>query len=214
MARYPSTSNADLIADCAKSNDEDAWEEFVFRFQKPIRQSILRVVRERGQFSFEIVEDLAQETFLRLCRDKCQLLLDFAIQNPGQVEGYIRTTAINLTRDHFKSLTTQRRGKGLVDQFPDHFEPGGSKKSHGGQETTEQEILIGEIGACLEKCLRPPDTQRDRLIFWLHYRDGWSAAAIADLPTVELAAKGVESAIGRLTRLVRQEIVKKRFDFT
>lgn len=204
----------DLIAVCTKSNDTDAWEEFVFRFQRPIRQSILRVVRERGEFSFEIVEDLAQDTLLKLCRDKCQPLLGFALQNPGQVEGYIRTIAINLARDYFKSLAAQRRGKGLVEQFPDRFEPGASKKSHGGQEATEQEVLVHEISTCLEKCLRPPDKQRDRIIFWLYYRDGWSAAAIAVLPTVELAAKGVESAIGRLTRLVREEIVKMRLDST
>ena len=214
MARHSSTSNVDLIAVCAKSSDTGAWEEFLSRFQRPIRQSILRVARERGEFSFEIVEDLAQETLLKLCRDKCQPLLRFALQNPGQIEGYIRVIAINLTRDYFKSLAAQRRGRGLVDQFPDRFEPGASKKSHGGQETTEQEILVREIGACLEKCLRPPDTRRDRIIFWLYYRDGWSAAAIAGLPTIELAAKGVESAIGRLTRLVRQEIVKTRFDST
>jgi RNA polymerase sigma-70 factor (ECF subfamily) len=214
LARYSSTSNEEIIAVCAACNDAEAWEEFVSRFQRPIRQSILRIARERGEFSFEICEDLAQETFLKLCRDKCQLLLSFARQNPGEIEGYLRMVAINVARDHFKSIAAQRRGSGLVDQFPDRFEPGASTKSHGGQESAEQEILVREIGACLEKCLRPFDTRRDRTIFWLYYRDGWSAAAIAALPTVELAAKGVESAIARLTRLVRQEVVKVRVDST
>ena len=210
MAQYSSASNADLIAVCAARNDGAAWEEFVSRFERPILQSILRIMRERGQFSFELCEDLAQDVFMKLCSDKCQLLLDFARKHPNEVEGYIRMVAVNLARDHFKSITAQRRGSRLVDQLPEHFEPATSPEAHGGQASAEQEILMREIAACLEKCLRPPDIRRDRTIFWLYYRDGWSAAAIAALPAIELAAKGVESAIARLTRLVRHEMVKTR----
>jgi RNA polymerase sigma-70 factor (ECF subfamily) len=47
------------------------------------------------------------------------------------------------------------------------------------------------------------DLPRDRLIFWLYYRTGLTASAIAKLPGVGLTPSGVESAVGRLTKLVK-----------
>jgi RNA polymerase sigma-70 factor (ECF subfamily) len=163
-----------------------------------------------AKFSIEICEDLAQETFLKLCRDKCRLLLSFATKAPEAIEGYVRMVAINLARDYFKSEAAQRRGRGQVEQFPDHFEPESSVGGEDGQFRADHEVLVREIGACLEKCLRPPDDRRDRTIFWLYYREGWTAGAIAELPTIGLGAKGVESAIARLTRMIRQELVNGR----
>ena len=74
----------------------------------------------------------------------------------------------------------------------------------------ERGVLLKEIDRCLETCLEGPDQERDRLIFWLYYQQGLSANAIAALPTVGLTAKGVESSIFRLTRLVREQIVGGR----
>jgi RNA polymerase sigma-70 factor (ECF subfamily) len=48
------------------------------------------------------------------------------------------------------------------------------------------------------------------LIFWLYYQQGMSAKTIASLPAVGLTAKGVESAIFRLTRQVREALVCSR----
>ena len=43
-------------------------------------------------------------------------------------------------------------------------------------------------------------------MFWLYYRVGLTANAIAALPSIGLSMKGVESTILRLIRLLRQEI--------
>ena len=74
----------------------------------------------------------------------------------------------------------------------------------------ERQVLLKEIDRCLETCSEGPDKERDRLIFWLYYQQGMSAKAIAALPTVGLGAKGVESAILRLTRLVREQLAGLR----
>jgi RNA polymerase sigma-70 factor (ECF subfamily) len=71
----------------------------------------------------------------------------------------------------------------------------------------EHEILLRQIDGCLARCAFGPDQARDRLIFWLHYQQGMSAKAIASLPTVRLTSKGVESAIFRLTQVVREHLV-------
>ena len=51
---------------------------------------------------------------------------------------------------------------------------------------------------------------RDRTIFWLYYRQGLTTKAIATLPAIGLTIKGVESTLGRLTKMVRKRMVETR----
>lgn len=207
MTRYSSTSAEELVRACAESNDGAAWAEFVGRFRKPISLSICRTADQWSQPPQEVVDDLLQETYLKLCADKCRLLLEFAVRHPEAVAGYIKTIAVNVARDHFKARHSQKRGRGEVGQFPEDAEPAAAIDSSEGQEAIEREVLFKQINECLEVCSVGPDQQRDCLIFWLYYQQGMSAKAIAALPTVGLSAKGVESAICRLTRMVREKIV-------
>jgi RNA polymerase sigma-70 factor (ECF subfamily) len=82
----------------------------------------------------------------------------------------------------------------------------------GGEAAMERQILLKQIDHFLETCSQGPDRDRDCLMFWLYYQQGMSAKAIAALPTIGLTEKGVESAIFRLTRLVRESIVETRGD--
>jgi RNA polymerase sigma-70 factor, ECF subfamily len=195
-----------LIRACAESNDGAAWQEFVARFHRPVSLSIIRTAYQWGAPSPQLVDDLVQETYLKLCANQCRLLRDFAIQHPDAIAGYIKTMAINVARDHFKAAYSQKRGSGSVSQFSENAEPLADSASLGGQRGMEREVLLQEIDRCLKDCLTGPDQERDRLIFWLYYQQGLSAKAIAALPTISLTAKGVESAIFRLTLLLRERI--------
>jgi RNA polymerase sigma-70 factor (ECF subfamily) len=117
---------------------------------------------------------------------------------------------VNVAHDHFKSLHSQKRGSGEISQLLEDVEPPAQSADMGGQAAMEREVLLKQIDHCLEACSEGPDKERDRLIFWLYYQQGMSAKAIAALPTVGLTAKGVESAIFRLTRLIREEVVGAR----
>jgi len=197
----------ELIHACADSSDGAVWEEFVCRFHRPVSLSIIRTARQWGIAPCQAVDDLVQETYLRLCADKCRLLRDFAVQHPEAVAGYVKTIAANVAHDHFKSLHSQKRGSGEIGQLQEDIDPKARSGSLGGQEAMEREILLKQINRCLETISEGPDQERDCLIFWLYYQQGMSAKAIATLPTVGLSAKGVESAIFRLTRLVREQVV-------
>ena len=210
LTHYSSTSAEELVRACAESNDGAAWEEFVARFQRPISLSIFRIADQWGDTPQQIVDDLVQETYLKLCADKCHLLLDFAKRHPDAVIGYIKTIAVNVARDHFKALHSQKRGEGETHQLPDDTEPPAHSDRPGGQRAMERDVLLKEIADCLESCSVGPDHQRDCFIFWLYYQQGMTAKAIASLPSVGLTAKGVEAAIFRLTRLVRELIVGMR----
>lgn len=167
-------------------------------------------MRQRGEVAPQVVDDLVQETYLKLCADNCRLLFDFAVQHPEAVVGYIKTIAVNVAHDYFKSRYSQKRGFGDVGKSLEGLELEARTGDLGGQAAMEREILLKQINRCLEGCSQGPDEDRDRSIFWLYYQQGMSAKAIAALPTIGLTAKGVESVIFRLTRLVREQIVELR----
>jgi RNA polymerase sigma-70 factor (ECF subfamily) len=196
--RYSSISADELISACAELSDGAAWVEFVARFHRPISVSIFRTACRWGRVPQQIADDLVQETYLKLCADKCRLLRAFSVQHPKAIEGYIKTIAVNVTHDHFKSIHSQKRGSGEKVQSIEDVHPKAQRRRLGGQDAVEREVLLREIGRCLETCSTGPDQERDCLIFWLYYQHGMSAKAIAALPTIGLTAKGVESAIFRL----------------
>jgi RNA polymerase sigma-70 factor (ECF subfamily) len=203
---YASLNPEQLIYLCARSNDGAAWDEFVSRFHRAISLSIIRTAYQWGQAPRQLLDDLVQETYLKLCADRCRLLLEFAVQHPEAVSGYVKTIAVNVARDYFKSVHSQKRGSGQLQESLTDLDAKADTQTLGGQAAMEREILLKQIDQCLNACSAGPDQERDRLIFWLYYQQGMSAKAIAALPTVSLSAKGVESAIFRLTRMVREQV--------
>jgi len=108
-------------------------EEFVARFQRPISLSIKRTACQWGKNPEQFVDDLLQETYLKLHAEKCRLLLQFAQQHPEEaVLRYVKAIAINVARDHFKSLHSQKRGAGETDQMVEDFDPVARSDSFGG----------------------------------------------------------------------------------
>jgi len=205
-------SDQELVRACAENDDSAAWEEFVSRYKKAISLSIIRTAHEWGKTATEILDDLIQETFFKLYANQCRLLLHFTIQHPeAPVVGYIKTIAINVTHDHFRVLFTEKRGRGQIQQLPADPDFETNIAPHDSHKAMEQQVLLSQIDQCLIKCSSGADKDRDLLIFRLHYRHGMSASAIAALPGIGLSAKGVESAIFRLTKQVRERIVDTRF---
>lgn len=212
MALYPAMSAEELVRACADSNSGAAWVEFVSRFHRPISLSILRVAHQWGDVSGTTVEDLAQETYLKLCADKCRRLLDFATVHPEATLGYIKTIAANVTHDYFKSQNSEKRGAGKVRESLDYGDPPGTSKFGHAADEIEHHVLLMQLEQIVTKCSAGPEQERDQMIFWLHYRQGMTAKSIAALPTIGLTRKGVESVILRLKRLVRGQFVAQDLD--
>jgi RNA polymerase sigma-70 factor (ECF subfamily) len=198
----------ELIRACAENNDGEAWEEFVARFQRPISLSIKYTACQWGKDPRQFVDDLLQETYLKLCGDNCRRLLGFAEQHPDDaaVLRYIKTIAINVARDHFKALHSQKRGAREIDQWLEDFDPPSQKGSLGGSEAMEREVLLKQIDGLLQNCAVGANQERDCLIFRFYYLQGMSAKGIAALAIIKLKAKGVEAVIFRLTRCVQKQL--------
>src|SRR5262249_11427184 len=156
----------------------------------------------------QLIDDLVQETYLKLCADNFRLLRRFKSQHQDAFYGYLKVVTANLVHDHFKAAHSSKRGSGTIESAID--EPVASATDVAGvasaAKSSERAVLLREIDAMLSRLAAGPQLQRSRRIFWLYYRFGFTASAIAALPYIGLNTKGVESTILRLTRLLRQEL--------
>jgi RNA polymerase sigma-70 factor (ECF subfamily) len=207
---YPSISIEELVRQCSASRSPGAWEEFVRRFHRLIATVILRTASRLGDSSKQTVDDLIQETYLKLCADDFRILRSFEHQYPGAFSGYVKVVTANVVRDYFKSTHTKKRGAGNLEQLEEDFVPAAAEDSPGSPKSIEREILIQEIASHLQLCMTGPDQERNTRIFWLHYRVGLSARNIADLPGIGLTTKGVESILLRITKELRERMAEPK----
>jgi RNA polymerase sigma-70 factor (ECF subfamily) len=138
-------------------------------------------------------------------------LQSFKSAHQDAIYGYIKVFTANLAHDYFKATHSQKRGGGVAVSPIDDDQPGHMPRAAASvASVVERDVLIQQIDACLRLVLGGPGAGRDRRIFWLYYRVGLPASAIAALPTIGLTTKGVESTLLRLTRQVRQRLVSSQ----
>lgn len=204
---YTALSADELALACFQVGDEPAWTEFVRRFHPLIAGVVFRVALKWGETSPQLIDDLVQDTFVKVCAERAQLLQNFRSSHKDAIYAYMKVFAANLAHDYFKAQKTRKRGGGSAtgpfinkkdcDDLPDSRSAGSA---------IERDLLIRQIDACLRLIAAGPNSERDRKIFWLYYRVGLAARAIAALPAIGLTTKGVESTIARLTRQVRERL--------
>jgi len=193
----------ELIRICASSSDPGAWEELVRRLNPVITATVRRTARRFGDSSDALLADLIQETYRKICSNRCRVLRDFKGENPDAIFGVVKKTAFSVAFDFCRSQRAGRRGGGKGESPLDTYIEN-TVASSDGLSGTERTILIHEIEE-----LVAGESRRDRWIFWLKYRHGMTARAIAAIPGVALEQKGVESTIHRLTSRVRESLVKR-----
>jgi RNA polymerase sigma-70 factor, ECF subfamily len=179
---------------------------------RPISLTILRTASRWGDPSRSLVEDLVQTTYLKLWEDGCRLLRDFAIQYPEAILGYVKKMAANATHDYFKHGHSQSSGGDRPHVSTSDVDPEAGNEVHGSEEKIAFQVFLNEIDEHLKRGLGGPDQERDRMIFWLYFRQGMSTKEIASLPSVGLGAKGVGSVIERLKHCIREQILRSGSD--
>ena len=126
MTRYAKFSSTELVAACVGSKDERAWAEFVRRFHGVIAAAALRTARRWGEPSRPQLDDLIQDTYLKLCENHYRLLRSFQPYHEDSIYGFLKVVAANVVHDHFKSALAAKRGAGqteaLMEPSPDRPE--------------------------------------------------------------------------------------------
>ncbi len=198
----------ELIRACAETGDESAWAEFVRRFQPLIAGVAMRTAQRWGNSSPQVVDDLIQDTYLKVCTEPGRLLTVFDASAPDAFYGYLKVVTTNVVHDYFRARHTRKRD--VQHEEPLETSQVSATASDGTPDRIEKSVLISEIGVVLEDLTNGKHQQRDCMVFWLHYRQGLTSQAIAQLPGVELSVKGVETLLHRLVRQVRERLAEPR----
>jgi RNA polymerase sigma-70 factor, ECF subfamily len=207
---YSKMTVEEILRACVQGRDTGAWEEFVRRFHRLIAIVALRTAQRWGESSLQVIDDLVQDTYLKLCADNLRLLQTFRPTHEAAFYGFIKVVTTNLVHDHFKAARTLRRNGDSERVKPGVLlEVSSTSGQRSDINTGEHNVLIQEIDACLRRVATGPNADRDRHIFWLYYRIGLSARAIAELPSIGLTTKGVESTLLRMTQCVREYFTLK-----
>lgn len=202
--QYSQMAIPQLIAVCTSESSEGAWSEFVRRFQPFITRVVTKALHRSEKFSRELVDDLTQDVFLKLCHANFRVLRHFETHHENAFVGFLKVVASNTAQDYFRNEASSDRGFRKSSEA-DRVSLESVPIPHAAFET-EGRIALAEIDRALKRLSHEPNFQRDYEIFWLYYRNGLTAKAIAALPGIKLSVKGVESTLLRLTRRIRSTL--------
>ena len=194
-----------LVRICAYSAKAPEWEQFVRAVTPAVLLSARRIGEIWGDSSVATVHEILQEVFVKLCEDDRRVLREFEDRGLESFFKLIRLVTASVGTDHFRRSRAEKRG-GRSNSVA--LEPAAQQTDILDLKATQSVELPSLIAQLDGLLLLYPEkvSRRDRSLFWLHYSQGMPAEAISRIPSIGLSAKGVESAILRLTRLLRHTI--------
>jgi RNA polymerase sigma-70 factor, ECF subfamily len=173
--------------------------DFVRLFQPLIAAVVIKVMRSYEEFDRTLADDLVQDVYVRLCKENCKALRQFEHRHEDSIFGFVKIVAVSVAMDHFRARKRNKRGADMRTDVVDVDATISAPTPDVHRRLTTEEIFV-----CLD---RVASNSRDRSIFALYYRQGYSTKEIAMIPGIGLSAKGVESTILRLVQAIRKEIV-------
>lgn len=207
MPRYSEFSSSELIRACAGSKDERAWAEFIRRFQQVIAGAVLRTARRWCEPSRSQIDDLVQDTYLKLCEDDSRLLRSFHSRHEDSIYGFLKVVAANVVHDHYKSALAMKRGANQTEAIVEPFQVDAKTTGPDSFSRVSQRLQLEQIDKVLRLVTAGKDQERKCLIFWLRHRQGLTASEIASISTIGLTTEGVESVLMRLSTMIRSHFL-------
>src|SRR5437763_8016698 len=127
---YKSLSIEELIRECAKGPASAAWVEFDRRFKRLIGGVVIATCRKWSKNPLEFVGDLVNETYIKLLRNNCSLLVRFKPQHENAFLGYLKFVAASVSHNFFRK---NPNAEVELDEAVDHAQHG-----YGDTEATEK----------------------------------------------------------------------------
>ena len=202
-----SARSEDLVKECVGSNNEAAWAEFIRRFQPLIAKVVGRTARRHWpQTPSHLLDDLVQETYLKLCADECRQLRQFQSRHQDSIYGFLKVVAASVVLDHFKSELARKRDASQTEALSEQTPLDRPATVSGSRLSLDDLVTLRQIDEIVGKLYVGKILVRNRAIFWFHYRDGMTAQAIASIPWIGLNTKGVETVLRRMTQMIQSHI--------
>ena len=207
MGPYAKFSSTELVRACAGSKDERAWAEFIRRFQAVIAAAVLRTARHWGEPSRPQLDDLIQDTYLKLCDNDSRLLRSFQPRQEDSIYGFLKVVAANVVHDHFKSALAAKRGAGQTEAIMQPVQMDPKTAGTDSFDVVSHRLQLEQLDKILRQVTAAKDQGRKRTIFWLRHRQGLTSREIAAIPSIGLTTEGVESVLMRLAAIIRGHVI-------
>jgi len=163
-----------------QQGDKAALQELFVTYYPYVCNSMLRLVKDRT-----LVEDLAQEVFLRFWQKRDRITIN------SSLKAYLGRMAVNEALAHLRSR------KHFTDEVDEE------RQSLGADRSVEEEFLHGEladhIAAAIDRL--PP---KCRLVFTLSRYEAMSYKDIAS--HLGISIKTVENQMGKALRVLREDL--------
>src|SRR5262249_16437761 len=144
LVNRASLTSGELIQACIESGDKAVWEEFVRTCHPVIAGVVSRTARRFGDSSPQLVDDLIQETYLKLCANLRRIFREFSPRAEESIFGLLKTVALSVTHDHFRGVIAEMRGGGNQESTLDNYLENTVAACEGLPEV-ERGILLQEI---------------------------------------------------------------------
>jgi RNA polymerase sigma-70 factor (ECF subfamily) len=207
LGPYAKFSSTELVRACAGSKDERAWAEFIRRFQAVIAAAVLRTARHWGEPSRPQLDDLIQDTYLKLCDNDSRLLRSFQPRQEDSIYGFLKVVAANVVHDHFKSALAAKRGAGQTEAIMQPVQMDPKTAGTDSFDVVSHRLQLEQLDKILRQVTAAKDQGRKRTIFWLRHRQGLTSREIAAIPSIGLTTEGVESVLMRLAAIIRGHVI-------
>jgi len=206
---FKELSNNALVKRCAEeSNDRLVWNEFYRRFDDHIRLMVTRYCGLKHLHDQNLIEDLAQDAYVRLVKDDCKRLRNYIGESDKSIYSYLALVARTAVSEYEKKENAQKRqhrqkslydpvdneGLILIDILANPYAPLPDEKLMIESLRREVEMLLGEIMTGNEK-------ERDKEIFLYHVYEELSAQQIS--ARVALSPKRIRNIVTMIRRRIK-----------
>jgi RNA polymerase sigma-70 factor (ECF subfamily) len=144
--------------------------------------------------------DLMQEVCMKLSRSIGSVPAS-ALVSEESILAYLKALAANAACDALRARFAAKRGEAETVPIEDRLPV---LATHLDLNNTERATLLRQVDELLEA------SARERAVFWLYFRQGFTAREISLIPSVQLSVKGVESLLHRMTESVRSRMIQTR----
>ncbi|MDH5405135.1 MAG: sigma-70 family RNA polymerase sigma factor [Candidatus Aminicenantes bacterium] len=212
-------SNTALIKKCAESLDnQKAWFEFIKRFDRHIKLSVLRAYKlisinllER-KISKEDIRDLVQEVYFRLVKNGCKALKTFEPKYDHAFYGYLAKISVSVVKDFFKKFSTLKRRVYIesIDEQPANSQTNTliTKSMPSFIESNPEKRIIAKdllqkVKSHFNSGHSTKENRRKELLFQLYFIHGLSIKDISRIKGLNISHSNANVIIWRMKKEIR-----------
>jgi len=187
-------SSADLLRECGRRLTDGAlWQEFQGCFQKLILSYLIRALRLRNieDDLASLVDDLAQDVYVRLVRNEGRILRGFKGNTDFSVAAFLARISMSVVSDYCRREFAGKRQGAEMNPTSNlrHF----PTQSAATVDMDVSTILSWiDVQRLMESDPDRRNAARNVLMFKLHCIDGFSCAEIARFPAFNLNERTVQ----------------------